>query len=239
MIGWGRRRHYRVQLDTTGLIAAQLTEREGTADLPRPLEVVNTSAGGLLLLDTAADAPDYLLSEQMVVELTLSAGSTRITAPIQVIRVEPRREDGSLQFGVGFVDPEGVYGHLEGETWSLFNRRAALRVPIETDPMELWIGGGGVSQECLAHDVSLFGIGALLPRELADRIPLAASLRLTLPLPGQPQPSMLPGRVRHVSPVPDTESAVVGIAFEVEHNARYRERVDQLGSFLVNRQAKT
>ncbi len=238
MIGWGRRRHYRVQLDTTGLISVQLIERASDPGVPRQLEVVNTSAGGLLLLDPVGEAAEYELSEQLVIELNLSAEGTQIRAPVQMLRVEPRRKDGAQQFGVCFVDPAMVYGNLTGESWALFNRRAAFRVPIETDPVNLWVGGGGLSQECRAHDVSLFGIGALMPLELADRIPVDSGVRLTLPLPGQPQPSMLPGRVRHVSALPESKSAVVGIAFEVEHSTRYRERVDQLGAFLVSRQAK-
>jgi hypothetical protein len=158
---------------------------------------------------------DPALSVEDVVEATLqslSHGDLRLTA--RVVHGAPSGQ-GSVLYGLEFLDAEQVLQDLNPFYARLFNRRAAPRVRPSLDRrVNATVSWEGGEARARVSELSVTGMGLSLPLVDAYRVMAVSEVYLSFGLPGIQ--GTFEGPARIVNRRPTGGSVHLGLAFDLE-----------------------
>ena len=234
MLGWGRRKQYRVKPAFDGELRCWHIEVPDGPD-GSELTVVDHSAGGVGLFAQGELAGLFPGGHEVIVRLRVKGSIDRLDLSASVVRLEPN-ESGAV-VGLSYLHAEETYRAMPLSWWRFFNRRKSFRAPFVGDQgPEAWCGGQGLSVSGHLLDVSTKGACVVLPQDVSGRLVPGTRMKLRFSLPGVTERFVFEGQVVHATPSRD--AVACGFSWEAENCVDWERRSEDLVRFtLSNRQA--
>ncbi len=227
------RKNYRVKLKSDRDLEVTLKAAQEPAS--HPGEIVDVSADGVGVRFAAKARPGLAVGSEVDLRFT----STQLKKPLEVqARVRRRHEEeGAVRYGLQFLGEEQTDRKLSPILHALFNRRAAYRVEPDPElPVDVTITSvdGGTTAEGQVVNISAGGLQARLPFESDQAFARVDAVRLSLALPGSPNPCSLVGRIsaRILSGI----VVKYGIAFDPERSENFERQTSAIFDYASKRQ---
>lgn len=178
-----RRAHYRAPQESPpgGRLSAELLLGPGRS---YPANLVNASAGGVLLAFPRNDVPALALGTLVEVRFQ-EMGAARPVIALGQVGHQGRDSDPSV-LGLRFTRREDFYAQLTPKLWEVFNRRRDRRVRFRGTEIAARLDSGGKSWEARLFDLSSQGLGVDVGLEVMEELENYELLRIRTEVPGTP-----------------------------------------------------
>lgn len=204
-----KRRFYRVLRTSNPPLTVTLEQAPGTCLFA---ECDDISMGGAGVHFSATRDPHLSVGTEVVLAFQAMSRPDAIRARAKVVSVR-EQPDKSVRYGFQFTNQPELYAQMDSYYARYFNRREHMRVlPDHSEKIVAqlrWAKGEIVAR---VHDVSIGGLGLLIPIDAAAALTDVKALHVSVQLPNTQQELRLNCNVRSCRPL--VKQALLGVEFE-------------------------
>jgi c-di-GMP-binding flagellar brake protein YcgR len=226
-----KRRYYRVLRTTNPPLTVTLEQASGGCLFA---ECDDISMGGAGVRFHPDRDPKLVAGQEVLLTFQAISRPDAIRARARVVSVTPQ-PDKHVRYGFEFTNQAELYAQMDSYYARYFNRREHMRVlPDHSERILAHIRWARGELSSRVHDVSVGGLGLLVPVESAQLLAGVTSVHVSLHLPGGQSELRLPCLLRSCRSL--VKQALLGV--EYEKGPALEEAAPQLARYVEQQLAR-